>query len=441
MPIMDNFGSQFIDEATQSEHGLMSANDKVKLDNIKLDDIKYIQNGLNEINEYIVPQVIYGIKIDPTNPDPNTSVTYTDNATGFIPLKVNQTTGECDYGSWKDIIDNILGIKPCLVKSNGTVVTYLDPNDYNKTINGNTTDITGTLGQVMIRFKHTYYKFSIDGDKIWFQISNKQTDSTWVDTAFATEDGIGTIRDEMFISAYESVQKNNILQSVSNDIPLFKLSYEEIEELSKFGVFNMMNITKKQFIIFLGYLVTKSIDLEGNIGKGNIDSANLLETGTMNTKGLFYGKSTANEGVKLFGIENLWGNQLKYMHGIAQKLVYVLQEDGLSIPEQHIYIKEFYPYNNIEDFDDVGKISPNISGYISSIKFISDSIYLPDTMIGSTSTYFKSYFQNGESLNANHKLYGLYGGSNVYGDKAGSEFLLLAYLDEQYVQATTHIVY
>lgn len=441
MPIMDNFGSQFIDEATQSEHGLMSANDKVKLDNIKLDDIKYIQNGLNEINEYIVPQVIYGIKIDPTNPDPNTSVTYTDNATGFIPLKVNQTTGECDYGSWKDIIDNILGIKPCLVKSDGTVVTYLDPNDYNKTINGNTTDITGTLGQVMIRFKHIYYKFSIDGDKIWFQISNKQTDSTWVDTAFATEDGIGTIRDEMFISAYESVQKNNILQSVSNDIPLFKLSYEEIEELSKFGVFNMMNITKKQFIIFLGYLVTKSIDLEGNIGKGNIDSVNLLETGTMNTKGLFYGKSTTDEGVKLFGIENLWGNQLKYMHGIAQKLVYVLQEDGLSIPEQHIYIKEFYPYNNIEDFDDVGKISPNISGYISSIKFISDSIYLPDTMIGSTSTYFKSYFQNGESLNANHKLYGLYGGSNVYGDKAGSEFLLLAYLDEQYVQATTHIVY
>lgn len=441
MPILDNFESQFINDVSEKDNGLMSSMDKVKLDGLSLTDINYINNELENIKEYMVPQFIYGIKIDPNNSDPNTSVEYTDDSIGFIPLKVDQTTGECNYGSWKDIIVNILGIKPCLVKNNGDVVFNLNPDNYNKTINDNDIDIeSGEFGQVMIKFKHVYYKFSIDENKIWFQISNKQVDNTWIDTAFISEDGIGTIKDEMYIAAYESVQKNNILQSVSNSLPSFKLDFEHIEISSEFGVFHMMNIIKKQFITFLGYLVTKSIDLEGNIGSGNTEGS-ILKTGTMNTKGLFYGKNNNTEGVKMFGIENLWGNQLKYMHGIIQKLVYVLDEDNFSVPEQHIYIKEFYPYNKIEDFTDMGKIDPNISGYISSIKFLSKSVYIPEKLNGSSTTYFKSYFQNGESKNANNKLYGVYGGSNIYGNKAGSEFLLLAYIDELVNEITTHIIY
>lgn len=441
MPILDNFESQFINNVSQKDHGLMSPMDKLKLDGLLLDDINYINDELQKVKEYIVPQFIYGIKINPNNSDPNTCVEYTDDAVGFIPLKVDQTTGECNYGSWKDIIINILGIKPCLVKTNGSVIFNLNPDNYNKTINGDDIDIeSGEFGQVMIRFKHIYYKFSIDENKIWFQISNKQIDNTWIDVAFTAEDGIGTIKDEMYIAAYESVQKNNMLQSISNGLPSFKLDYEHIEISSEFGVFHMMNIIRKQFIIFLGYLVTKSIDLEGNIGSGNT-KGQIIKTGTMNTKGLFYGKNNKTEGVKLFGIENLWGNQLKYMHGMVQKLVYVLDSDNFSIPEQHLYLKEFYPYNKIEDFTDMGKIDPNMAGYISSIRFLSDAIYVPEKLNGSSNTYFKSYFQNGELDDSNKRLYGVYGGSNIYEDKAGAEFLLLTYLDELVHEATTHIIY
>lgn len=442
MPIMDNFETQFINEATETLNGIMSSYDKTKLDGISLDDLEFIYDGLDEINEYMIPQFIYGIKIDPTNPDPNESVIYTDDASGFIPLTVDQSTGICNYGSWENIITNILGITPCLMKKDGTIISYLNPNNYSETIDGNKAEIeSGDFGQVMIRFKHIYYKFSMDGDKLWFQISNKQNDSTWVDTAFASEDGIGTVRKEMYIGAYECIQKNNILQSLSNNLPSFNLSFNDIETNSEFGVFHMMNIVKKQFIIFLGYLVTKSIDLEGNIGNGNT-TGSLLKTGTMNDKGLFYGKSTTTDGVKLFGIENLWGNQLKYMHGIVQKLLYVLDEEtGLTTPEQHIYIKETYPYNNIEDFDDMGKIEENQSGFISSIKFLTDSIYIPNELNGSSTTYFKSYYQNGESENADNWLYGIYSGNNLYGDKAGAEFLLLALLNKDEIQSTTHLIY
>lgn len=444
MPIMDNFESQYINDATETSHGLMSSYDKIKLDGLELNDINGIIDDLDDIKEYMIPQFIYGIKIDPNNPDPNTCVEYTDDSIGFIPLSVNQTTGECNYGSWKNIIDNVLGISPYLLKRDGTIIANLNKDDYSKTIDGNSIDIeSGNLGQVMIRFKHIYYKFSVDENKIWFQISNKQNDSTWVDTAFAAEDGIGTVKSEMYISAYETVQENNVLQSLSNRLPSFNLSFEDIETVSEFGVFHMINIVKKEFITFLGYLVTKSIDLKNSIGNGNTNG-DLIKTGVMNDKGLFYGKSIKTEGVKLFGIENLWGNQLKGMHGLIQKLVYVLNNnDGeeLTIPEQHLYIKEFYPYNNIEDFNDIGKIEPNTSGFISSISFLNDSIYIPNKLEGSSSTYFKSYFQNGESINADNKLYALYGGSNLYNDKSGSEFLLLVYPDKTTVQVTTHIVY
>lgn len=437
MPILDNFDSQFMPIVTDTNNGLMSSYDKIKLDSILLDNIKYINNGLDEINNFMESQFIYGIKIDKSG-----NVTYTDDATTFIPLKVDTATGICNYGSWKSIIDNILGIQPCLVKNNGEVIFKLNPNDYAKTIDGNSIDIeSGEFGQVMIRFNHIYYKFSTNDENIKFQISNKKIDTTWIDTAFASENGIGTIKDYMYISAYEAVQKNNILQSVSNALPSFKLSYDKINELTQFGVFHMMNIIKKQFITFLGYLVTKSIDLKGTIGTGNI-AGNIIKTGSMNTKGLFYGKNTNNEGVKLFGIENLWGNQLKYMNGIIQKIKYTLNKDtNLQEPEQHLYIKESFPYDNIDDFINAGKIEPNRYGYISSLKFLSRSIYIPDKLNGSSISYYKSYFQNGESLDFENILYGIYGGSNKYNDKAGPEFLLLAHINPEENEVTSHLIY
>ena len=294
MPILDNFDSQFINDASELENGLMSSHDKIKLDNILLSDIDYISDGLKDIEEYTKPRFIYGIKIDTTNSNSNDCVTYTDDAATFTPLKVNQDTGECNYGSWKEIIDTLIGAKPCLVKTNGEVLFNLNPDNYNKLETGETIDIeSGEFGQVMIRFNHLYYKFSMEDNYIKFQISNKKVDNTWIDTAFVSEDGIGQSKDYMFISAYEVGQKDNKLQSLSNVSPSFRLLYKDIERLTEFGVFHMMNIIKKQFIVFLGYLVTKSIDLVGNIGIGNIDGE-VLKTGTMNDKGLFYGKKSNN---------------------------------------------------------------------------------------------------------------------------------------------------
>ena len=58
MPILDNFDSQYINDASETTNGLMSLYDKTKLDNIKLSDVNYIKNGLNEIKEYMQTEMV-----------------------------------------------------------------------------------------------------------------------------------------------------------------------------------------------------------------------------------------------------------------------------------------------------------------------------------------------------------------------------------------------
>ena len=69
-------------------------------------------------------------------------------------------------------------------------------------------------------------------------------------------------------------------------------------------------------------LIGKSTDTQTIFGNGNIyynkDTTNsLLTTGTMNNKGLFWGSdsTTTHTGVKVFGIENYWGNEWRRIRG------------------------------------------------------------------------------------------------------------------------------
>ena len=96
------------------------------------------QNDVSMLNERIDDVLtvssnnIYGVKIDTTDSNPETSVTYTDDAVGFIPMRGND--GNFDWGSW-ELPFKSLGIRPCVFKD-GAVNYYLDPNDFTKKIDG-----------------------------------------------------------------------------------------------------------------------------------------------------------------------------------------------------------------------------------------------------------------------------------------------------------------
>ena len=64
-------------------------------------------------------------------------MTYLEDAREMFPASMRSTT--FDYGSWKNAF---FMPKPCMLKSNGKVDYYLDPNDYTKKLNGTASDIS-----------------------------------------------------------------------------------------------------------------------------------------------------------------------------------------------------------------------------------------------------------------------------------------------------------
>ena len=79
--------------------------------------------------------VRYGYRISKSEPDPFQRVEYIFDAAGFTPAHMvfneDSDTNYFDYGDWKSVWfvrDN----KPCMLKYDGTVDYYLDPDDYSK---------------------------------------------------------------------------------------------------------------------------------------------------------------------------------------------------------------------------------------------------------------------------------------------------------------------
>lgn len=260
----------------------------------------------------------FGINIDTSASDPNGAVTYTDDAVGFTPLSVNLSSGVCNYGSWKDHIVNVFGCKPCLYKS-GSRVGYLKETNYAQFENGSTADITsGNAGDVMVEFKKTWYRYRKNGATLSFQVSDYDRSSEgWVSTAFTSENN-GAAVNYMYYSAYEGYNLSNKIRSLSGKTPTGFISYTNTRTYCKANgtMYGMENWCKRYYILGLLMLVCKGRGIQSNVGWGCVSGSAMLSTGTMNSAGLFYGKSDGTSGVKCFGIENMWGSAWNWCDGI-----------------------------------------------------------------------------------------------------------------------------
>lgn len=263
----------------------------------------------------------YGISIDMSNPDPESAVTYIGQAEGMTPLSCNLSTGACDYGDWEDIITETFGVKPCLYL-NGARSVYLNPNDYSKTEAGVTADIkSGSAGDVMVEFKRTWYRYAKDRDTLTFEVADyDRSDEGFVSSAFYSMDGNATIKDYMYYGAYEGYNSSSKTRSLSGKTPTASASYTDFRTYCKAmgSSYGMEDFCKRNYILGLLMLVTKSRGIQAAIGYGRIASnSSSVSTGTLNTYGLFAGFSDTTKAVKCFGIENMWGSLYNWCDGIV----------------------------------------------------------------------------------------------------------------------------
>ena len=123
-----------------------------------------IAEGLDRIANAISSRrgIIYGFHIDADESDPVEKVTYLADAVGMTPAAMDFANGVFNWGSWRDAF---FMPRPCMLKYDGTVDYYLDPDDYTKKYEGGASDVADVNygGNAMMEWGQ-------NGKKIWYKI-------------------------------------------------------------------------------------------------------------------------------------------------------------------------------------------------------------------------------------------------------------------------------
>ena len=354
---------------------------------------------------------IFGFKIDQSESDPDSMITYIAQNANYKSAKMNFETGIFDYGDWANAWF-IKDLKPCMLKYDGTVDYYLNPNDYTKKENGENSDIANSsyAGNAMIEFPKVYYKIIDNNDNtadIYF--SDKKLDDNY--HCWSHIDNNGNEIDYCYMSIFNGSLEDGKIRSLSGKTPTTAYAFSnaiancEANNLSSDKIWSANLINDRMLINLLLLLIAKTTDIYKIFGNGNIKSYNSesdngeLASGTMNDKGLFYGtNSDYISGVKVFGMEHWWGNTaqniLGYVYdGTAQKIKLTYDTtDGSKCTGYNISGEN---YISIEDSK--LDVPSGVYNFINKMFFTKYGLF-PKSALGSATTYYDSYFVLGNNV-------------------------------------------
>ena len=361
----------------------------------------------------VVVKKCFGFTIDQTDANPETCVTYTDEAVGATPFQMDLTTGVPNWGSWENAF---FMPKPCMLKSGGTVDYYLDPNDFTKKEDGSASDVDNVDydSNAMMEWPVIYVSRSMEGDTIFTKIASYQVDDTF--KCYSNINASGEIGN-FYTPIYNgSLDANNKLRSLSGkNIMNLKTAEQEMQYAQANGDGWNIEVAADRFLINdLLILMGKNLNTQAVFGEGFTtggSQSNMKLTGTLNDKGLFYGLSDTSIPVKVFGMENYWGQQWRrtagwildnYEHLI--KLTYGT-EDG-STGTGYNTTGEGYIHTGV---------TLNTAGYITKMNASENGMLPTGASSGSVNTYYCDYdYRNSGSR------FAYVGGSSSYGSYCGA---------------------
>lgn len=322
---------------------------------------------------------IFGVAIDATNSNPNTALTYINDAQGLTPMSGNN--GNFQWGGWQSIF-NSLDIKPCLFK-NGVVQYYLNPNDFNKKADGTNADITsGSDGDVMIEFgKPIYWKFSQVGSTRYVQWSLTKIDDEY--KALAHTVGV-TVRPKIRVAAYLGYYDGTKLRSLSGKTPTGNQTIGTFRTYAQTGGsgYQQMGYYPLTMLQVLYTVFFKSLDSQTALGRGYVDgNAGATNTGSTNAKGMFYGSTNGSEQMKFCGIEDFYGNCYYWIDGFFSDA-----NRNMLISDQSVFNDTGTGYTNFGQ-----SATGDINGYISDVQGGTETGFVVKATSGSASTYYCDY--------------------------------------------------
>ena len=345
----------------------------------------------NEVSCTIKDYWLFGFKLDQNESDPSSMIEYIEDNKDFKSAYMNYSSDLFDYGDWKDVWF-IRDLKPCMLNYDGTVAYELDKNDYSLKADGTPSDIANDSfgGNAMVGIPKVYWKIVDNGDdtaNIYF--SNKKLDDDFV--CWSHIDNNGNEIDYCYMPIYNGSNVSSKLRSLSGKTPIkgqtgaTEITLAKANNLTSDVIWYTEVFSDRMLINLLLLLIGKSTDTQTTFGNGHYKGSSLLATGTLNDKGLFYGTNGTEKGVKVFGIENWWGNQWRRIAGWINdkgnqkiKMTYG-QSDGSTVDG---YSTDGSGYISIGCTP-----SGKSGGYISKMT-ITENGLIPTEASGSATTYY-----------------------------------------------------
>lgn len=339
--------------------------------------------GLTNIIRYTPPSPkTYIIKIDQNNPDPLACCTYDGDAVGM-------TKGSSDW-------DTIFGYKPCIMRD-GVVQGYLNPNDFTKYEDGTTAPITNINYDVMIEFPRMGLDISTDSNKIiTIKLTNAQNDSNFQYLAHKR----GNVqKDYFYLGAYSatgyfegssSSGDDVVLVSNSRSVPLVDRSITDFINYAhnRGSGYEIMAFYQWTYIQALYVMKYGNLNSQAALGKGYTYGSAEQNTGATDDKGMCYGNpNISTDRVKLFGLEDLWGNVSQFISGLYsdsnKNLLTTTDNFGVSTST------DAWEYNVSSGVTDTG-------GYMSESQGTNNSGFV----LKSSSATYHTYYSDGALLSA-----------------------------------------
>ena len=362
--------------------------------------------NLNEFNRFDKSE-IYEFVIDPNNALPSGCVSYPEGSINekFTPAGMNYDSGVFDYGSWADAFFMDL-FKPCMLKYDGTVDYYLDPNDYTKKLDGSASDVADSSygGNAMVQIGQIWINEEEINGRKHIRIANKKVNDNYDCYTHIKQDG--TYNEFIYRGLFDGADVSGKIRSIKGLSMCKNMAGDtQIAHATANGSgWDVDYYNVRRLINYLLVLIGKSLDTQSVFGTGrytgyvSTSNTNQIDTtGTLSNKGMFYGDNN-NGLVKVFHIENWWGNIWKITKGIIQsggKLLYKMcrgQHDGSTTDD--------YNLTGTGYIDSGVTLSGTISQlYIKNMKLVPGLGLVPTADAGgSSSTYYCDGLWSNSSL-------------------------------------------
>lgn len=382
--------------------------------------------NFSTLNDTPVPcreSILYGFVIDQNESDPDSMITYIEDNAVFAPAHMDYENDVFDYGDWADAWF-IKDLRPCMLNYDGTVAYELDPDDYTKKLDGTESDVANAdfSGNAMVGVPKVYWKVVDNGDgtaNVYF--SNEKLDEDFV--SWSHIDNNGDEIDYCYMPAYDGSLVNNRLRSLSGRAPLTnknrqnEVDYAKANNIDSNIIWYTGVVCDWLLVALLLTLISKSTDSQTKFGTGNVktyvntSNTGIKPSGTLNKKGLFCGKQDQSTCVKVFGMENHWGNVWKVVAGWVNdkgtqkvKMTYG-RSDGSTVDGYNMDGSGYVTVPNATPSGASG-------GYISNLAMMKFGL-IPYASLGSATTYYCDgfWFNNGQY---NYAITGGYTNSSLF---------------------------